>query len=115
LLTNLMTTGVPESLTRSVAVSAFVCDLRGRKTFASWAPISSRGYLTYSIYMLHTVVATIVISFVFPRAFGNSMGSLVAAIVCSIVLTYAIAYASYWCFETPLRSYLGGRRPPAAR
>ena len=74
------------------------------------APISSRGYLTYSIYMLHTVVATIVISFIFPRVFGKSESAILAAVVCSVGLTYAAAYASYWYFETPLRSYIGGKR-----
>ena len=97
-----------------VAVGAFICDLRGYRTFASWAPISSRGYLTYSIYMLHTVVATVVISFIFPRVFGKSESAILAAIVCSAGLTYAAAYASYWHFETPLRAYIGGRRPPLA-
>jgi peptidoglycan/LPS O-acetylase OafA/YrhL len=95
-----------------VAVGAFVCDLTGRSTFASWAPISSRGYLTYSIYMLHTVIATIVISFIFPTLFGSSLSAVLAAVACSAVLTYAVAYASYWYFETPLRSYIGGKRPP---
>jgi peptidoglycan/LPS O-acetylase OafA/YrhL len=94
-----------------VVVSAFVCDLAGRRTFASWAPISSRGYLTYSIYMLHTVLATIVISFIFPRIFGKSPNAVLAAVACSAVLTYAAAYVSYWYFEAPLRSYIGGKRP----
>jgi peptidoglycan/LPS O-acetylase OafA/YrhL len=97
-----------------VAVSAFVCDLTGRGTFASWAPISSRGYLTYSIYMRHTVIATIVISFIFPRLLGRSQSAIVAAVACSAVLTCAIAYASYWYFETPLRSYIGGIGSPSA-
>jgi peptidoglycan/LPS O-acetylase OafA/YrhL len=77
----------------------------------SWAPISSRGYLTYSIYMLHTVLATIVISFIFPRMFGKSPNAVLAAVACSAVLTYAAAYLSYWYFEAPLRSYIGGKRP----
>lgn len=95
-----------------MVVSAFICDLTGRPTFASWAPISSRGYLTYSIYMLHTVIATIVISFLSPRLFGRSPTAVLAAVVCSVMLTYAIAYASYWYFETPLRARIGGKRPP---
>ena len=94
-----------------LVVGAFVCDMSGRRTFASWAPISSRGYLTYSVYMLHTVVATIVISFIFPRIFGRSPSAVLAAIACSAVLTYAAAYTSYWYFETPLRAYIGGQRP----
>ena len=94
------------------AVGAFVCDLTGRHTFASWTPLSCRGYLTYSIYMLHTVIATIVISFIFPRLLGRSPSAVVAAVACSAALTYAAAYASYWYFEKPLRSYIGGKRPP---
>jgi peptidoglycan/LPS O-acetylase OafA/YrhL len=95
-----------------VAVSAFICDLTGSRTFASWAPISGRGYLTYSIYMLHTVIATIVISFIFPRILGESRSAVLAAVTCSAVLTYAAAYVSYWYFERPLRLYIGGKRPP---
>jgi hypothetical protein len=53
-------------------------------------------------------------SFVFPRVFGKSEGAILAAIVCSAGLTYAAAYASYWHFETPVRAYIGGRRPPLA-
>jgi len=98
-----------------LAIGAFICDLTGRRTFASWAPISRHGYLTYSIYMLHTVIATIVISFIFPRIFGKSQGAVLAAVACSAVLTFAVAYASYWYFETPLRSYIGGSRPPERR
>jgi peptidoglycan/LPS O-acetylase OafA/YrhL len=95
-----------------VVICALVCDLTGRRSLAAWAPISSRGYLTYSIYMLHTVIATVVISFVFPRLFGRSSGTILAAAACSAALTYAVAYASYWYFEMPLRSLIGGKRPP---
>lgn len=97
-----------------VVVGAFICDLTGRRTFASWPLISNRGYLTYSIYMLHTVIATIVISFLFPRIFGRSQSAVVAAVVCSVALTYIVAYASYWWFETPLRAWLGGTRTSKA-
>jgi peptidoglycan/LPS O-acetylase OafA/YrhL len=97
-----------------VAVGAFVCDLSGSRTFASWGPISRRGYLTYSIYMLHTVIATIVISFIFPGVFGKSESATLAAVVCSVALTYAVAYASCWHFERPLRGYIGGKRPSLA-
>jgi peptidoglycan/LPS O-acetylase OafA/YrhL len=75
-----------------VAVSAFVCDFTGRRTLVSWASISRRGYLTYSIYMLHTVIATVVISFIFPRTFGRSESAVLAAVACSAILTYAAAY-----------------------
>ncbi len=94
-----------------IVVSAFVADLTGRDTFASWQPISSRGYLTYSIYMLHTLIATIIISFLFPRVFGKSEPAILAAITCSAILTYVAAYTSYWYFESPLRAYIGGKRP----
>lgn len=97
-----------------VVVCAFVCDLTGRRSFASWTPISSRGYLTYSIYMLHTAIATVVISFIFPRLFGRSEVAVLTAVACSAALTYAAAYISYWGFETPLRALIGGKRPPKA-
>jgi peptidoglycan/LPS O-acetylase OafA/YrhL len=95
-----------------VVASAFLCDLGGRWTLAAWKPLSSRGYLTYSVYMLHTVIATIVISFLFPRYFGRSDGVVLVAVICSVALTYLAALVSYRYFEGPLRALIGGK-PPA--
>jgi peptidoglycan/LPS O-acetylase OafA/YrhL len=94
----------------AIVVGAFISDVTGGSTFASWSPISSRGYLTYSIYMIHTVVATIVISFIFPKLAGRSLAAVLAAVICSAALTYGAAYLSYWYFETPLRLLIGGKK-----
>jgi peptidoglycan/LPS O-acetylase OafA/YrhL len=92
-----------------IAASAFVCDIHGLPTLVSPRPLSSRGYLTYSIYMLHTVVATMVISFIFPRLFGSSGLSTSISVATSIALTYLLAVMSYRYFETPARAFLSGR------
>jgi peptidoglycan/LPS O-acetylase OafA/YrhL len=83
--------------------SAFLCDVLGFKTLASSKPFSDRGYLTYSIYMLHTVVSTFLLSFVFPRFFGKSQLALYLAVICACIATYLLAELSYWKFEKPLR------------
>jgi peptidoglycan/LPS O-acetylase OafA/YrhL len=98
-----------------VVASAFLCDLGDRWTFAAWEPLSSRGYLTYSIYMLHTVIATIAVSFLFPRYFGKSEEAVLAAVACSAVLTYLAALLSYRYFERPLRVLIGGKQRPSLR
>jgi peptidoglycan/LPS O-acetylase OafA/YrhL len=74
----------------------------GRRTLVSWRPLSSRGYLTYSIYMLHTVVATIVIA-VLPRIFGTSPWATAGLVTFAALVTFCLAELSYRYFETPLR------------
>jgi peptidoglycan/LPS O-acetylase OafA/YrhL len=93
----------------AVVIFAFICDLHDIPTFASWQPISSRGYLTYSIYMLHTVVATVVISFIFPKLFGKSTTAVFNSILFSVALTFALAHFSYRYFETPARRFIADR------
>lgn len=96
------------ALVYAVVVSAFLADLAGRPTWAATPALADRGHLTYSLYMLHPVVATVVISVVFPRLFGRSPGELAAAILVSAVLTWIVAGLSYRWFETPLRRLIGG-------
>jgi peptidoglycan/LPS O-acetylase OafA/YrhL len=92
-----------------VGTAAFLSDINARNTLASWAPVSSRGYLTYSIYMLHTVMATIVISFIFPALFGKSPGAVAASILVAIAATYIASVISYRYFESPLRAWINTR------
>lgn len=92
-----------------IVVGAFLCDAASIATIAAWKPISSRGYLTYSIYMLHLPVATVVISFLGPKILGTaSQGAVVATVGIAAIVTYVAARMSYRWFETPLRRLIGG-------
>ena len=82
---------------------AFLSDRSGLATAVSRPLLSRRGELTYSIYMLHTVVATIVMAFAFPRLFGTSVEARLAALLVALVVLYALAVLSLRWFEQPLR------------
>jgi peptidoglycan/LPS O-acetylase OafA/YrhL len=86
-----------------VVASEFVCDLSNQRTLASWGPISSLGHLTYSIYMLHVVVATVLLAAVLPKLRGTSQEAMAVAVCTSILATLALAMLSYRYFEEPLR------------
>ena len=84
-----------------VVVSAFICDLSHVRTPLAWSPISDLGKMTYSLYMLHPVVATTMLSFFAPKLFGTSYWVNVAAIGVSILITFGVAKLSYRYFEMP--------------
>jgi peptidoglycan/LPS O-acetylase OafA/YrhL len=102
-----------------VAFLGLLCDVAGGHTLLSWAPISGLGVLTYSVYMLHTLLATVLLSFVFPRLFGNSFGVMAAGVAVAAVGTLFLSIVSYKYFEEPVRRkfnawdprLLGGRAP----
>ena len=76
---------------------------RGIPTFASWSRLSSLGCLTYSVYMLHLVMASIIIRFLVPRLLGESSATMVAGVVISAGAMFGAAMLSYRFFENPLR------------
>jgi peptidoglycan/LPS O-acetylase OafA/YrhL len=81
----------------------FIADEAGVPLISSWRVFTDGSELTYSIYMLHTVVATVVVSFVFPRLFGHSEGVVVASLVVGLACTYVLAVAMFRGFENPVR------------
>jgi peptidoglycan/LPS O-acetylase OafA/YrhL len=89
---------------------AFLCDAAQRWTPLAWQPISRLGTLTYSIYMLHPVVATVILSFLAPRLLGTSFWASVVAIGFAIAATIAVAALSYRFFEEPARQMLTSPR-----
>lgn len=93
-----------------IVLFAFLCDAARLRTPLAWAPISRLGTLTYSIYMLHPVVATVLLSFLAPKLLGTSFWAMVAAIGVAIPATLAIAVLSYRFFEEPARQMLTSSR-----
>ena len=83
----------------------FVADEQGVALIPSWRMFANGSELTYSIYMLHTVVATVVVSFVFPRLFGHSQGAVVASLIVGLGCTYVLGVAMFRGFENPARRY----------
>jgi peptidoglycan/LPS O-acetylase OafA/YrhL len=90
----------------AIVAFAFLCDVGRLRTPLAWEPISRLGILTYSIYMLHPVVATILLSFLAPRFLGTSFWATVAAVSVAIPLTIGLAILSYRFFEEPARRML---------
>ena len=97
------------TITWAVVLLAFLADLEGAPTWAARPALASRGPLTYSLYMLHPVVATVIVSFAFPRLFGRSDAALWASLLVAAALTWIAAIVSHRWFETPLRRWIGGR------
>lgn len=81
----------------------FVADEQGVSLIPSWRVFAGGSELTYSVYMLHTVVATVVVSFVFPRLFGHSQAVVVASLVAGLACTYVLSVAMFRGFENPVR------------
>jgi peptidoglycan/LPS O-acetylase OafA/YrhL len=82
---------------------AYICDRAGLKTWVSADWLASRGKLTYSIYMLHPLVATVLLAAVFPRIFGTSPAGRILGVLLALPLLYAVARASLAWFEQPAR------------
>jgi peptidoglycan/LPS O-acetylase OafA/YrhL len=89
-----------------IVTFAFLCDIGQFRTPLAWEPISRLGTLTYSIYMLHPVVATVLLTFLAPKLLGTSFWAAVAAIAVAIPVTIAIAILSHRFFEEPARQML---------
>jgi peptidoglycan/LPS O-acetylase OafA/YrhL len=89
-----------------LVTTAYLCDLRGIATVAAWKPLSDRGYLTYSLYMLHVPVTTVFISFVFPRLIGTTPAAQFVSVLLALAILFGASWASFRWFENPLRKLL---------
>jgi peptidoglycan/LPS O-acetylase OafA/YrhL len=89
--------------------SAYACDLHGVLTMAGSDVLSSRGPLTYSIYMLHPVVATALLAVILPRILGSGPLAGLVSIAVALAATYFFAVLSLRYFEDPLRKALRAR------
>jgi peptidoglycan/LPS O-acetylase OafA/YrhL len=85
---------------------AAIADQKGLATYASWKPISRLGDLTYSTYMLHSLVATVFMSVIFPKVLGTSLLATSFSIVLALAITIFISIISLRFFETPARRWI---------
>lgn len=117
----LMILGAPDYMILPVIwlliACGFLCDISQRRTWLAHRYFSSYGYLTYSIYMLHTVIATIFIAVLFPKLFGVTMAARYVSVLLSFFILLALSWCSYHYFEHPLRRWIGkwGQSLPVAR
>jgi peptidoglycan/LPS O-acetylase OafA/YrhL len=90
-----------------LVAAAYCCDLGGVSTPASEKFISDQGKLTYSIYLIHPVVATIWLAAIGKHLLGHVPGGSWIAVVIGFALVFALSSLSYRFFEEPLRKRLG--------
>ncbi|MFZ4690645.1 MAG: acyltransferase family protein, partial [Polymorphobacter sp.] len=103
-----------------VVTLAYACDRAGTPTWLSVNWLASRGPLTYSLYMLHPLVATVFLAVLFPRLLGTSLPARTLGVLASLPVLYLAAVVSLRYFEAPARRAivrLGGAEPerPHAR
>jgi peptidoglycan/LPS O-acetylase OafA/YrhL len=89
-----------------VVTSAFFSEGSSSSLFVGKPLLSNRGEMTYSLYMLHTVIATVFISFTIPAIIGTSFVARVVAVITGFVLSYVAAQYSLRYFEGPARRWL---------
>lgn len=68
--------------------------------------ISGYAEITYTVYMLHTLVATFVISWIFPLLFGKNPVSLLISLLIALPITFWCSCACYRLFELPARELI---------
>jgi peptidoglycan/LPS O-acetylase OafA/YrhL len=97
--------------------AAFIADRDRVKSPFSAQLLSSMSYLTYSMYMLHGVIATVFLAYVFPKLLGNSLEMKIVAVFASILITLIVSMVSFKYFENPVRLLINCLRlsPQTAR
>jgi peptidoglycan/LPS O-acetylase OafA/YrhL len=90
-----------------LVASAYHCDLSGVATLSSWKPISDKGRLTYSIYLIHPLIGTIWLNAVGKHLLSHVPGGPWIALAIGAVMVFALSVLSYTFFEEPLRKRLG--------
>jgi peptidoglycan/LPS O-acetylase OafA/YrhL len=86
---------------------AYLCDRAQLSTWVSVRWLSVNGRLTYSIYMLHTVIATLLLTFLFPRLIGTGETARAVSVLLALPVLYLASFASLRWFEDPLRAAIG--------
>ncbi len=94
-----------------VAASALVMfaainDNMGNSHIISHPFLSRRGELTYSLYMIHPLVASVFISGIFLRVFGVSRIAVYGSISVAFVIVFVLSTLCYKHFELPLQRWV---------
>jgi peptidoglycan/LPS O-acetylase OafA/YrhL len=94
-----------------VAASALVMlaainDTMGQSHIISHPSLSRCGELTYSLYMVHPLLATVFITGIFLRRFGPSPIVVYGSIFVTFVIAFVLSTLSYKHFELPAQRWL---------
>jgi peptidoglycan/LPS O-acetylase OafA/YrhL len=94
-----------------VAASALVMlaainDIMGQSHIISHPFLSRRGELTYSLYMVHPIIATVFITGFFLRVFGRSPIAVYGSITATFVIAFVLSTLCYKHFELPLQRWI---------
>ena len=90
-----------------LVAAAYRCDLSGVWTPASEKFVSDQGRLTYSIYLIHPVIATIWLAAIGKHLLGHMPGGPWIAVAIGFIFVFILSALSYRFFEEPLRKRLG--------
>lgn len=90
-----------------IVASAYACDLKSISTLPAAPFISRHGQLTYSLYLIHPMVATAWLSVVAPRLLHILPGNMWLAVFLGFLITFGLSILSYQIFEEPARRILG--------
>ncbi|MBC7520962.1 MAG: acyltransferase [Sandarakinorhabdus sp.] len=86
-----------------VVLLAYLCDRAAVSTWLSARWLAARGELTYSLYMLHPLVATVFLAVLFPRLLGTSLPARIVGVLAALPIVYLAAVLSLRHFENPVR------------
>jgi peptidoglycan/LPS O-acetylase OafA/YrhL len=94
-----------------VAASALVMfaainDNMGHSQFISHPFLSQRGELTYSLYMVHPIIASVFISGIFLRIFGTSTIAVYGSISAAFAIAFVLSALCYKYFELPTQRWI---------
>jgi peptidoglycan/LPS O-acetylase OafA/YrhL len=94
-----------------VAASALVMlaainDTMGQSHVISHPFLSRRGELTYSLYMVHPIIATVFITGIFLRFLGRSPIVVYGSIFTTFAIAFVLSTLCYKHFEMPLQRWV---------
>lgn len=90
-----------------IVASAYACDLKGIPTVPAASFISRHGQLTYSLYLIHPMIATAWLAVIAPKLPHLLPGHMWMAVLVGFIFTFGLSIISYRLFEEPARRILG--------
>jgi len=87
----------------ALVMFAAINDSMGQSHIISHPILSQRGELTYSLYMVHPLVASVFIAGIFLRIFGDSMIAVYGSIFVAFAIALVLSTLCHKYFELPLQ------------
>jgi peptidoglycan/LPS O-acetylase OafA/YrhL len=90
----------------ALVMFAVINDNIGNSHMISHPFLSQRGELTYSLYMVHPIIASVFISGIFLRLFGSSRIAVYGSISVAFAIAFILSLLCYKHFELPLQRWI---------